>query len=145
MASVVPTESNETHRQTMAIQSAGGGKPIQDWDINQIGAWLNGIGMGGYMQCFVQHAIDGKALPQLSSEHLKEVGVVSVGHRLSLMSSIKKVQSVSRNEWRNHVIWEGPEYRPGPWGNSLPYGFPFCGESCTGRPAQYKLTNAKVR
>jgi class 3 adenylate cyclase/tetratricopeptide (TPR) repeat protein len=51
-------------------------------------AWLRGLGLGQYEQAFRDNAIEPEVLPQLTSEDLKELGVVPVGHRRKLLGAI---------------------------------------------------------
>ena len=53
-----------------------------------IGAWLEGLGLGKYAQAFSDNDIDAATLPRLTSEDLKEIGVESVGHRRKLLDAI---------------------------------------------------------
>src|SRR5208282_4170617 len=53
-----------------------------------VGEWLRSLGLGQYEAAFRDNAIDGKVLPKLTAEDLKELGVASVGHRRTLLSAI---------------------------------------------------------
>jgi hypothetical protein len=46
-----------------------------------VAAWLRGLGLERYEQAFRDNEIDWKALPKLTAEDLKDLGVTSVGHR----------------------------------------------------------------
>eukprot|EP00618_Florenciella_parvula_P002255 CAMPEP_0119543090 /NCGR_PEP_ID=MMETSP1344-20130328/53937_1 /TAXON_ID=236787 /ORGANISM="Florenciella parvula, Strain CCMP2471" /LENGTH=292 /DNA_ID=CAMNT_0007587363 /DNA_START=15 /DNA_END=893 /DNA_ORIENTATION=+ len=127
------------------VEQASNGKVLADWGPQEIQNWLGLIGFGQmYGQHFYQHHIDGKAVVQLNPELAKEMGIISVGHRLTILSWIKKLQTINRQQWRSAMVFEGEEYRPGPFNNVLPFGFPFCFEMCTGKPAIYKVTNSKL-
>ena len=58
-----------------------------------IGEWLRGLGLGQYETAFRENAIDGKVLPKLTSEDLKELGVASVGHRRTILSAIAELST----------------------------------------------------
>ncbi|MBV1707871.1 MAG: AAA family ATPase [Hyphomicrobiales bacterium] len=51
-------------------------------------AWLQGLGLAEYAPLFDQHHIDIDQLLQLSADDLREIGVVSVGHRRRLLAAI---------------------------------------------------------
>jgi SAM (Sterile alpha motif) domain-containing protein len=53
-----------------------------------IAAWLRGLGLGKYDPAFRDNEIDWEVLPQLTSEDLREIGVVAIGHRRKLLASI---------------------------------------------------------
>jgi len=52
-----------------------------------VAAWLRGVGLPQYEQTFQDNAIDAEVLPQLTDEHLKELGL-PLGHRLRLLNAI---------------------------------------------------------
>ena len=58
-----------------------------------VGDWLRSLGLGQYETDFRDNAIDGKVLPKLTSEDLKELGVASVGHRRTLLSAIAELSA----------------------------------------------------
>jgi hypothetical protein len=45
-----------------------------------IAAWLRGLGLEQYEPAFRANEIDERVLPSLTSEDLKEIGVVPIGH-----------------------------------------------------------------
>ena len=53
-----------------------------------IGAWLHGLGLGQYEQAFRDNDIDAGLLPTLAADDLRELGVVSLGHRKRLLAAI---------------------------------------------------------
>ena len=60
-------------------KSAGNGAAMQ-----QIADWLEKLGLGQYAQRFAENDISFSVLPDLTDQHLKEIGV-SLGHRLQLL------------------------------------------------------------
>lgn len=50
--------------------------------------WLRSLGLGQYEAAFRDNEIDGDILPNLTAEDLKELGVVTVGHRRKMLSAI---------------------------------------------------------
>jgi class 3 adenylate cyclase/predicted ATPase len=56
---------------------------------DEIAQWLDGLGLGRYAQAFADNDIDFRALPELSEDDLKELGL-SLGHRRILQGVIKK-------------------------------------------------------
>ena len=53
-----------------------------------IAAWLDGLGLGQYAQAFRDNEIDGRILASLTTEDLKDLGVLLVGHRRRLLDAI---------------------------------------------------------
>ena len=72
-----------------------------------VGAWLRSIGLGEYAEVFVNNHIDDAVLPTLTSEDLKELGVVSIGHRKKLLAAIAELSR--REPEREGVVSPGPE------------------------------------
>jgi class 3 adenylate cyclase/predicted ATPase len=53
-----------------------------------IAAWLRGLGLEQYEPAFRVNEIDERVLPSLTSEDLREIGVVPIGHRRRLLDAI---------------------------------------------------------
>jgi class 3 adenylate cyclase/predicted ATPase len=53
-----------------------------------IAAWLEGLGLGRYIEPFAANDIDGELLRGLGDADLKELGVLSLGHRKKLLAAI---------------------------------------------------------
>src|SRR5271157_2245472 len=50
--------------------------------------WLRSLGLGKYEAAFRENEIDETVLPSLTEEHLKQLGVTSLGHRVKLLDAI---------------------------------------------------------
>jgi hypothetical protein len=53
-----------------------------------IGAWLEGVGLGQYRALFSEQAIDRDVLPDLTDDDLARLGV-PLGHRKKLFKAIE--------------------------------------------------------
>ena len=53
-----------------------------------IAAWLRGLGLEQYEPAFRANEIDERVLSHLTSEDLREIGVVSIGYRRRLLDAI---------------------------------------------------------
>jgi class 3 adenylate cyclase/predicted ATPase len=53
-----------------------------------IAVWLRGLGLERYEAAFRDNEIDWEVLPKLTSDDLKEIGVVAIGHRRKLLEGI---------------------------------------------------------
>ena len=58
-----------------------------------VAAWLQGLGLERYAAAFRDNEIDCEALPKLTAEDLKDLGVVLGGHRRKLLEAIAALQS----------------------------------------------------
>ena len=58
-----------------------------------IDGWLRGIGLAQYAEMFRANDIDIELLGRLTNDDLKEVGVVSLGHRKKLLEAIAELGS----------------------------------------------------
>ena len=58
-----------------------------------VGVWLRSLGLGKYEAAFRENEIDGTVLPSLTDEHLKELGVTALGHRVKLLDAIAALRS----------------------------------------------------
>ena len=53
-----------------------------------VGDWLRGLGLERYEAAFRENEIDETVLPSLTEEHLKQLGVSPLGHRVKLLDAI---------------------------------------------------------
>ena len=72
--------------------------------MQQVADWLQKLGLGQYAQRFAENDINFSVLPDLTDQHLKELGV-SLGHRLQLLlancpAARKRLRSLSLRLWR---------------------------------------------
>ena len=58
--------------------------------MQQVSEWLEKLGLGQYAQRFAENDISFSVLPDLTDQHLKEIGV-SLGHRLQLLRAIAEL------------------------------------------------------
>ena len=68
-------------------------KPLAQWTVDDVCKWLEDLGLSSYAQVFAENEIVGSHLPDLSKEDLQELGVIRVGHRLTIERSLKKLTS----------------------------------------------------
>ena len=54
---------------------------------DDIGGWLDGLGLGKYSSVFVENEIDLEALPYVTDEALEKIGV-ALGARLKILAAI---------------------------------------------------------
>ena len=59
-----------------------------------IDGWLRGIGLAEYAEMFRANDIDIDLLGQLTNDDLKDIGVVSLGHRKKLLSAIAELAGI---------------------------------------------------
>jgi len=60
--------------------------------MQQISDWLNQLGMSEYAERFVENRIDLSVLPDLTEQHLKDLGI-ALGDRLKLLRAIRDIGS----------------------------------------------------
>ena len=58
-----------------------------------VAAWLRGLGLGRYAPAFREHEIDWDALPKLSADDLRDLGVLLGGHRRRLLEAIAGLEA----------------------------------------------------
>jgi class 3 adenylate cyclase/predicted ATPase len=64
--------------------------------MQQIADWLQKLGLGQYAQHFAENDINFAILPHLTDQDLKELGVVSLGHRRQLLLAIAELNGVHK-------------------------------------------------
>ena len=55
--------------------------------------WLRSLGLGKYEAAFRENEIDETVLPSLTEEHLKQLGVTVLGHRIKLLDAIAALRN----------------------------------------------------
>jgi class 3 adenylate cyclase/predicted ATPase len=58
--------------------------------MREIADWLENLGMSEYAQRFAEHRIDFSVLPDLTDQHLKDLGI-ALGDRLKLLRAIREL------------------------------------------------------
>jgi SAM domain (Sterile alpha motif) len=58
-----------------------------------IEGWLRSLGLERYEAAFRENDIDETVLPSLTEEHLKQLGVASLGHRVKLLDAIAALRN----------------------------------------------------
>ncbi|KAH8880458.1 protein kinase regulator Ste50 [Thozetella sp. PMI_491] len=99
-----PTESdphsNEHTPTTYGYRSSGDRLPetiITEWTADECADFIATIGLQQYSDKFIENDIVGEALVALLHDDLKQMGISSVGHRLTILKSVydvKKAQDV---------------------------------------------------
>ncbi|KAI9746887.1 MAG: Adaptor for signal transduction [Lichina confinis] len=65
---------------------------ITEWTAEECADYVSGLGLSQYADAFLENDIVGEALIALKHEELKEMGVTSVGHRLTLLKSVYDIK-----------------------------------------------------
>lgn len=63
----------------------------KEWNIEEVGKWLNNARLGEYVDTFKNENIDGEALLELTEEDLKEMGF-SIGGKKTFLRNIKNLK-----------------------------------------------------
>ena len=61
--------------------------------VMDIMVWLRSLGLGKYEAAFRENDIDETVLPSLTEEHLKQLGVTALGHRVKLLHAIAALRN----------------------------------------------------
>src|SRR5499427_2242817 len=65
-----------------------------------LGGWLRSLGLERYEGAFRENEIDETVLRSLTDEHLKQLGVTALGHRLKLLDAIAAL----RGDESQHIL-----------------------------------------
>jgi hypothetical protein len=60
--------------------------------VREIAEWLKKLGMSEYAKCFAENRIDFSVLPELTDQHLKDLGL-PLGDRLKMLRAIQELSS----------------------------------------------------
>ncbi|EMR09865.1 hypothetical protein PNEG_02045, partial [Pneumocystis murina B123] len=67
-------------------------KAITLWSVDDVIQWLKHINFSQYEKEFQENNISGDILIHLNHESLKEIGILSTGHRLSFLKAIYRIK-----------------------------------------------------
>ncbi|KJA28149.1 hypothetical protein HYPSUDRAFT_62541 [Hypholoma sublateritium FD-334 SS-4] len=67
-------------------------KHILDWDETDVHQWLSSLGFAHYERQIKEHRIQGDSLCLVDTEGLRNIGVSSMGQRLSILKGIYEVK-----------------------------------------------------
>ena len=77
-----------------------------------VGVWLSALGLEQYEAAFRENAVDGAVLPTLTTDDLREMGVVAIGHRRRLMNAIAELAGVSADAAAGAGLASEPKVSP---------------------------------
>jgi hypothetical protein len=60
-----------------------------------VGDWLRSLGLGQYEAAFRESEIEPDLLPELTDQHLKDLGV-SLGHRIRILKAIRELGAAAQ-------------------------------------------------
>ncbi|OSS44682.1 hypothetical protein B5807_10581 [Epicoccum nigrum] len=83
------TPTTFTHSRDSRISPTG---LIVDWSAEQVADFVSDLGLEQYCDTFVDEGITGDALVSLQHAELKEMGVGSVGHRLTMLKAVYDIK-----------------------------------------------------
>ena len=65
---------------------------VNHWSESQVADWLSTIGLSKYSKDFTNNGISGEVLVLLDDDALRDIGVATVGQRLSLLAAIYRLK-----------------------------------------------------
>ncbi|KAL4797825.1 hypothetical protein BDV19DRAFT_38312 [Aspergillus venezuelensis] len=65
---------------------------ITEWTAEECASYVTNLGLRQYRQSFIENGIVGEALIALRHDELKEMGIASVGHRLTILKSVYEIK-----------------------------------------------------
>ncbi|KAJ7392789.1 hypothetical protein OS493_010448 [Desmophyllum pertusum] len=71
------------------VGSAPSGRMIKFWGVEEVGNWLESLGLTEYKELFARHDIRGPELLNLDRPDLKDLGVTKVGHVKRILHGVK--------------------------------------------------------
>ncbi|KAG8631494.1 hypothetical protein KVT40_000634 [Elsinoe batatas] len=86
------------HTPTTFTRSQSGGSHaspttmIVDWTPGQCAEYVKSLGLGQYAEAMIEEAITGDALIEMQHQDLKDMGITSVGHRLTVLKGVYEIK-----------------------------------------------------
>ena len=98
---------------------------------NEVRSWLTNEGFRQYIENFEAANLTSEEVPFLTDTHLKQIGILKVGHRIRLLKAIKNFKRALSNIKRNEAIVEFQNWY---WRPS----------ACVFFPKRYQITPAAI-
>ncbi|KAK1422285.1 hypothetical protein QVD17_25286 [Tagetes erecta] len=86
------SEPEPTYKKQKGQNLENNGLISRSISVNGVGRWLEDMGFGRYAGMFEMHEVDEEALPLLTLDDLKEIGVLAVGPRRKLYAAICRLK-----------------------------------------------------
>ncbi|XP_066931632.1 SH3 and multiple ankyrin repeat domains protein 3-like isoform X3 [Clytia hemisphaerica] len=93
--SISSNRSVSSTRSVLSLPLSLQDKYFMDWTCVEVIEWLEHLSLGQYKDTFVDNDIEGKHLPDLSKDELKELGIKKLGHRMTLDDAIVKLKTMT--------------------------------------------------
>ncbi|WWD18066.1 hypothetical protein CI109_102513 [Kwoniella shandongensis] len=105
----------------MAVTSPTSASPsmsLLEWDEAAVHSYLSHIGLNQYEDVIYEHGITGDVLSVMDHVSLQDLGMTSLGHRLTLLRAVwelKKEQGIeiAEDDWRPQDVVEEEKVHPG--------------------------------
>jgi class 3 adenylate cyclase len=76
--------------------------------MQQVADWLDKLGLGQYAECFAENGISIAALPHLTDQNLKDIGVL-LGHRRIMLAALGELVPVTTAAARSAAVEQRPQ------------------------------------
>ncbi|KAF1346236.1 hypothetical protein BDV97DRAFT_301677 [Delphinella strobiligena] len=89
MTSPEHTPTTFTHSQSANGSPTG---LLTQWTAHQCADWISVLGLSQYAALFIDESVNGEALAEMQNQDFKEMGITSIGHRLTLLKAVYEVK-----------------------------------------------------
>jgi len=70
------------------------GTPLQSWTVEDVGEFLTALGYEAYVDKFLEHEIDGKALSLVQDHHLLMTLKLRLGPTLKIIEHVNAIKTM---------------------------------------------------
>uniref|UniRef100_A0A3B4C985 Diacylglycerol kinase n=1 Tax=Pygocentrus nattereri TaxID=42514 RepID=A0A3B4C985_PYGNA len=81
-------------REKLHKQRSNSSLSVERWGVEEVGTWLDSLGLGEYRERFVARDIQGLQLTQLQRHDLKDLGISKVGHVKRILQAIEELEGL---------------------------------------------------
>ena len=78
-------------------------KKIQDWDVVEVGLWLNSINLSQYRDVFFFNEVDGEMLADIDEDDLIAIPIERMGHRKKILRKVQVMRGGSATNSNSDV------------------------------------------
>ncbi|TSN12253.1 Diacylglycerol kinase eta [Bagarius yarrelli] len=89
---IIPKVKKE--KEKLHKQRSNSSLSAERWGAEEVGTWLDSLGLGEYRERFVARDIQGWQLAQLQRQDLKDLGISKVGHVRRILQAIEELDGL---------------------------------------------------
>lgn len=73
------------------------------WTVEEVAAWISGLGFDEYRECFIRNAVTGRKLIWVDANTLPRMGITNWNHIRLIAREVRKLLDVEEPYWNRSI------------------------------------------